>query len=54
MQFPLRRTSKPNGQLLACYESFVGVARKGNAEAWRENGAQVVVPDLAEIVGPRA
>ena len=32
----------------------IGVARKGNAEALRENGAQVVVPDLAEIVGPRA
>ncbi|GAG50780.1 unnamed protein product, partial [marine sediment metagenome] len=30
------------------------VARKGNAEALRENGAHVVVSDLAEIVGPEA
>jgi beta-phosphoglucomutase family hydrolase len=31
----------------------IGVARKGNAEALRENGAHVVVSNLSEIVGPR-
>jgi beta-phosphoglucomutase family hydrolase len=30
----------------------IGVARKGNADALRESGADVVVSDLAELVGP--
>jgi beta-phosphoglucomutase-like phosphatase (HAD superfamily) len=30
----------------------IGVARKGNADALSESGADVVVSDLAELVGP--
>jgi beta-phosphoglucomutase family hydrolase len=30
----------------------IGVSRKGNADALRESGADVVVSDLAELVGP--
>jgi hypothetical protein len=29
----------------------IGVARKGNAEELRRNGAHVVVDDLRELVG---
>ena len=29
----------------------IGVARKGNADALRESGADLVVDDLAELVG---